>query len=136
MLAPTLESVKQVNDFVMSLFPGNETEYVSSDSVCQSDTDSDAQGQWFTTEFLNDIKCSGIPNHRLKLKVGVPVMLMRNIDQTAGLCNGTRLRINELGKNVIGVTILTGKNIGDKVLVPRMNLVPSDPGLPFKFQRR
>ncbi|XP_073219612.1 uncharacterized protein [Cicer arietinum] len=38
-------------------------------------------GDWFTLEFLNDMKCSRIPNHRLKLKIGVPVMLLRNIDQ-------------------------------------------------------
>ncbi|XP_073225768.1 uncharacterized protein [Cicer arietinum] len=51
---------------------------------------------WFTPEFLNDMKYSGIPNHRLKLKIDVPVMLLRNIDQASGLCNGTRLLINEL----------------------------------------
>lgn len=135
-LAPTLESVEQVNDFVISSIPGDETEYLSSDAVCQSDENSEVQGEWFTPEFLNEIKCSGIPNHKLKLKVGVPVMLMRNIDQAAGLCNGTRLLVNELGKNVIGATVLTGTNIGERILVPRMNLVPSDPGLPFKFQRR
>lgn len=63
-------------------------------------------------------------------------MLMRNIDQSARLCNGIRLMVNELGRNVIGATVLTGKNIGDKIFIARMNLVPSDPGLPFKFQRR
>ncbi|XP_072076577.1 uncharacterized protein [Arachis hypogaea] len=52
-----------------------------------------------------------------------------------GLCNGTRLIVNELGSNVIGVTV-TGKNIGDKVYIPRMNLIPSNSGLPFKLQRR
>jgi ATP-dependent DNA helicase PIF1 len=44
--------------------------------------------------------------------------------------------INVLGKNLISATVLTGTNIGDKVLIPRMNLIPSDPGLPFKFERR
>lgn len=135
-LAPTLESVERVNDYVISMIPGDLREYLSSDSVCQSDENSEVHGEWFTTEFLNEIKCSGIPNHKLFLKVGVPVILMRNIDQAAGLCNGTRLLVNELGNNVIGATVLTGTNIGDKILVPRMNLVPSDPGLPFKFQRR
>ncbi|KAL1308594.1 hypothetical protein AAHE18_17G118200 [Arachis hypogaea] len=47
-------------------------------------------------EFLNDIKCSGLPNHKLTLKSGVVVMLLQNIDQTLGLCN------------VIGVTVVTG----------------------------
>lgn len=44
--------------------------------------------------------------------------------------------VNHLGKNVIRATVLTGKNAGDVIFIPRMNLVPSDPGLPFKFQRR
>jgi len=39
------------------------------------------QSEWFTSEFLNEIKCLGIPNHRLKLKIGVPIMLVRSIDQ-------------------------------------------------------
>ncbi|CAJ2651719.1 unnamed protein product [Trifolium pratense] len=84
-LAPTLESVEHVNDYLMSIIPGTEREYLSCDSVCQSDSNSEIQPDWFTPEFLNDIKCSGIPNHRLKLKVGCPAMLMRNIDQAAGL---------------------------------------------------
>ncbi|XP_029151663.2 uncharacterized protein [Arachis hypogaea] len=135
-LAPTLESVEKVNDFVLTIFPGMEKEYLSSDTTCQADENEDVQQEWFTPEFLNDIKCSGLPNHKLTLKAGVAVMLLRNIDQTSGLCNGTRLIVNELGSNVIGATVVTGRNIGDKVYIPRMNLIPSDSGLPFKFQRR
>ncbi|KAL1371277.1 hypothetical protein AAHE18_01G120100 [Arachis hypogaea] len=135
-LAPTLESVEKVNDFVLTIFPGMEKEYLSSDTTCQADENEDVQQEWFTPEFLNDIKCSGLPNHKLTLKPGVAVMLLRNIDQTSGLCNGTRLIVNELGSNVIGATVVTGRNIGDKVYIPRMNLIPSDSGLPFKFQRR
>jgi len=63
-------------------------------------------------------------------------MLLRNIDQANGLCNGIRLQVNYLGKNVISVIVITGKNIGDKIFISRMNLVPSDYGLSFKFQRR
>jgi len=58
---------------------------------------------------LNDIKCSRIPNHSVKLKVGVPIMLLKNIDQANGLCNGTRLQVIYLGKNVIGAKVSTGK---------------------------
>ena len=75
-------------------------------------------------------------NHKLKLETGVPIMLLRNIDQAKGLCNGTRLQVNHLGKNVISATVITGKNIGDKIFIPRMDLVPSNSGLPFKFQRQ
>ena len=135
-LAPTLDSVEHVNEYMMSLIPGEEKEYLSSDSVCRSGENSDVQSEWFTTEFLNGIKSSGIPNHRLKLRVGCPVMLMRNIDQANGLCNGTRLTVTHLGKSTIAATVITGKRAGTRVFIPRMNLIPSDPGLPFKFRRR
>jgi ATP-dependent DNA helicase PIF1 len=63
-------------------------------------------------------------------------MLLRNIDQANGLCNGTRLQVNHLGKNIITATVITGKGAGQKVLIPRMDLVPTDSGFPFKFSRR
>jgi ATP-dependent DNA helicase PIF1 len=72
----------------------------------------------------------------LKFKVGCPVMMMRNIDQSGGLCNGTWLIIDVLGKYYIGATIITGKNVGDKIIILRLNLIPGDPRLPFKFTRR
>jgi len=78
-LAPTLDSVEHVNEYMMSLISGEEKEYLRSDSICRSGENFDVQSEWFTTEFLNGIKSSGIPNHRLR--VGCPVMLMRNIDQ-------------------------------------------------------
>jgi len=63
-------------------------------------------------------------------------MLLRNTDQANGLCNGTRLQVIHLGKNVIGAKVITGQNIGDKIFITRMNLTPSKSSLPFNFQRR
>jgi ATP-dependent DNA helicase PIF1 len=48
-----------------------------------------------------------MPNHKLYLKNGVVVMLLRNIDISSGLCNGTRLIITYMGTNVIGAQIAT-----------------------------
>ncbi|XP_045800265.1 uncharacterized protein LOC123894338 [Trifolium pratense] len=135
-LAPTLEIVKEVNDFVLSMIPGESQDYLSCDQPCKSDEDQEVQGDWFTSEFLNDIQCSGIPHHQLTLKVGVPVMLLRNIDQARGLCNGTRLQVKELGKNIITAVVINEKMDGEVVYIPRMDLIPSDSGLPFKFCRR
>ncbi|XP_076918911.1 uncharacterized protein LOC143579506 [Bidens hawaiensis] len=87
-------------------------------------------------DILNRIKASGLPNHKLVLKVGVPVMLLRNIDQKSGLCNGTRLKVVSLGKRIIQVEIISGSNIGDMHYIPRITLIHTDKKLHIKLQRR
>ncbi|XP_057440642.1 uncharacterized protein LOC130732647 [Lotus japonicus] len=96
--------------------------------------DSDIDAEWFTSEFINDVKCSGIPNLRIVLKVGVLIMLIQNLDQSVGLCNGTRLIVTALTPYIIVATALSGTK-SDKS-VPRLSLTPPDTGLPFKFSRR
>ncbi|XP_074318468.1 uncharacterized protein LOC141655281 [Silene latifolia] len=86
-LAPTHEIVEDVNDYVLSLIHEQERIYLSSDEVSRDDTTM-GEPDLYTTEFLNSIKCSSLPNHELRLKVGVMVMLLRNIDQSRELCNG------------------------------------------------
>ncbi|XP_019173001.1 PREDICTED: uncharacterized protein LOC109168432 [Ipomoea nil] len=135
-LAPTLDVVNAVNEYMTELHNAESRSYYSSDAVCKADGDNGIFGDVHTPEFLNSIRVSGLPNHTLTLKIGSPVMLMRNIDHSLGLCNGTRLIITKLADHVIEGEILTGPNKGTKVLIPRMSMAPSDPRLPFKFQRR
>ncbi|XP_057779966.1 uncharacterized protein LOC130998566 [Salvia miltiorrhiza] len=118
----------------MNTFDGRN--YLSSDTACRSNSSNSLFNEFHTPEFLNGIKCSGTPNHQLFLKIGTPVMLLRNIDHANGLCNGTRLIITRLGDRVLEARLLNGHNAGDIVLIPRLSLTPSDPRLPFKFQRR
>jgi ATP-dependent DNA helicase PIF1 len=135
-LTPKNVIVDAVNDYILDLIPGEEKVYLSYDSPCSCDSNVDIPDDVHTPEFLNTIVSSGLPNHRLKLKIGAPVMLMINMNQSLGLCNGTRLIVTKLGKYVIEGKILTGRNIGERVFVPRLSLIPSDKRLPFKFQRR
>ncbi|KAL1202767.1 hypothetical protein V5N11_031395 [Cardamine amara subsp. amara] len=96
-------------------------------------------GDWstqYTPEYLNSLDFPGIPNHRLCLKVGVPVMLLRNLNQKNGLCNGTRLVVTRLGNRVIEAEILTGTHVGEQVLIPRIMLSPNDSKEPFTLRRR
>ncbi|KAH7544828.1 hypothetical protein FEM48_Zijuj01G0027600 [Ziziphus jujuba var. spinosa] len=102
-LAPTLDIVESINNYVSSLNRTEENTYLSSDATCRSDSNIDLIGDLHTPEFLNAIKCSGIPNHQLKLKVDVPVMLLRSVDHSLRLCNGTRLVITRLGNHVLEV---------------------------------
>ncbi|XP_028753423.1 uncharacterized protein LOC114713014, partial [Neltuma alba] len=134
-LAPTIEVVDQINDHVCSMLDGEYVEYFSSDSITAADQDVEFQ-ELYTTEFLNTINCSGLPPHRLALKVGCPVMLIRNIDQASGLCNGTRLQTTFLGKHFIKAIALNGTSVGQEVLIHRMDMNPSETKLPFTMVRR
>ncbi|XP_076911125.1 uncharacterized protein LOC143568997 [Bidens hawaiensis] len=137
LLAPTNDVVHEINDRLLELFPGDPVEYLSSDSVAKSDyIDGNVDPTLYSTEILNGLKISRLPNHKLMLKVGVPVMLLRNIDQKKGLCNGTRLQVVSLGMHVIEVKILSGNNNGERISIPRIAMTPSDKNIAFTFTRR
>ncbi|XP_058748505.1 uncharacterized protein LOC131621467 [Vicia villosa] len=70
------------------------------------------------------------------IKVGTPIMLMRNIDQAEGLCNDTRLCITKMAAHVLEASIMGGKGLGNLVYIPRMDMSPSQSPWPFKLNRR
>jgi len=135
-LAPKNSIVDRINEYVLDLLPGEEKIYLSYDSPLANKTGTDGVDDVHTPEFLNTMVASGLPNHKLRLKVGVLMMLLRNIDQSLRLCNGTRLVITRMGKFVLEGQVIFGSNIGDKVFIPRLSLIPSDTIIPFKFQRK
>ena len=100
-------------------------EYLSSDSVDKLESIESCHFQSITTEFLNSFTTSNLPYHSIKLKIGSPIMLLRNLDQTQGLCNGTRFVVTKMEKHVIAAEIISGKNIGLTVYIPRMSMSPS-----------
>ncbi|GKB98083.1 ATP-dependent DNA helicase PIF1-like protein [Tanacetum coccineum] len=136
-LAPTHEMVDIINKRMLSLIPREVKIYESSDSVSVADADdTNFNLDLYTTDFLNTIKVSGVPHHMLALKIGAPVMCMRNIDQKAGLCNGTRLQILRMGINIIEGKIISGGKVGEICAIPRMVITPTDNKMPFKLNRR
>ncbi|KAF1892864.1 hypothetical protein Lal_00035508 [Lupinus albus] len=83
-IASTIDIVDQINEYVLSIIPGEEKDYLSSDSVDMSDINYIETVNILTTKFLNTLSTSGLPNHKIKLKVGTPIMLLRNLDQSEG----------------------------------------------------
>ncbi|XP_065631609.1 uncharacterized protein LOC112014932 [Quercus suber] len=108
-LAPTNEVVEELNDYIVSSLNGEVHEYLSSDSICKASSNVPNQDLLYTVEFLNTLRFPGLPNHKLTLKIGLPVMLLRNLNQNEGLCNGTRLIITRLATWVIEAEIITGE---------------------------
>lgn len=135
-LAPTHEYVDKLNDRMMSQLQGREKVCYSSNSMLDIDVDFNYDESLYTTEFLNTIRMSGIPHHKLVLKVGAPIMCLHNIDQRGGLCNGTRLKIVRIGVNNIEAKIISGGKLGMVVAIPRMKISPFDKKMPFQLNRR
>jgi hypothetical protein len=135
-LTPTNEIAEDVNEHVLSMVPGEEREYLSCDTTGNSADGIRNIDIFYPVEVLNTIKVNNFPYHRLVLKRGVPIMLLRNICQAAGLCNGTRLIVSRLAEKVIEAIVMTGSNIGDIVYIPRICLTARDPKWPFTLHRR
>jgi len=78
---PKNSIIDQINNYMPDLLPGEEKIYLSYDTPYSRNPNVDVVSDVHTSEFLNTINALGLPNHKLRLKVGVSVMLLRNIDK-------------------------------------------------------
>ncbi|KAD2047928.1 hypothetical protein E3N88_41969 [Mikania micrantha] len=135
-VCPKNDTASYINRLVLEMAPGQIFTYLSTDSIIPHTGDRGDTEILYPVEYLNHLDFSGIPAHELNLKVNSPVILMRNLNQTCGLCNGTRLLISQLLPKVIEAIIITGNAIGQRVYIPRISFVHNDKELPFVFKRR
>lgn len=126
-LAAKNKDVDDLNYIIQNDIIGTMHLFKSIDCVTNED-----EATNYPIEFLNSLDVPGLPPHNLHLKVGSVVIMLRNINPPK-LCNGTRLVVSKLMKNVICATILKGKFEGEEVLIPRIPMIPTD--LPFEFKR-
>ena len=63
-------------------------------------------------------------------------MLLRNLNVSKGLLNGTRLIVRKLYENCLDLQVISGEKAGERILLPRIDLSPADSSLPFSFKRR
>ncbi|KAF7123912.1 hypothetical protein RHSIM_Rhsim12G0101400 [Rhododendron simsii] len=102
-LATRNESVDMLNE---KLIAGEERKYVSHDEAI------DDTHCYYLDEFFNTLTSNGLPPHELVLKVNSPIMLLKNLNPSVGLCNGTRMVCKGFQRNVIHAEITLGQQAG------------------------
>jgi len=78
--------------------------YLSVDSIDRSEINDREAFNVTTPEFLNCLRISGLPNHKVTLKIGTPIMVLRNLDQFV-----TRLIVTRLSSRVLEANIMSRK---------------------------
>ena len=132
-LTPCNNTSLTINQQILQQQVGDVTTYFAADHAEVPDNPDEANN--YPQEFLHTLAPSGMPRHTLELQVGCIVMLLRNLDPTNGLCNGTRLFVRHLYRNSIRAEGLGGSHAGNLVLIPKVMLRPSDAHMPFQLCR-
>ena len=130
-LAPTNREVDKINSLMIDKLSGQLITLQSSDGL-----DNDRDAYRYNVEYINTLNPSGLPASRLTLKPGMPVMLMRNLNPTEGLCNGTRLVFKRMLSHRLLVCRTVGLDVDRDVYIPRITLRPKERQFPFEWSRR
>jgi ATP-dependent exoDNAse (exonuclease V) alpha subunit len=136
-LAARNKDIHSLNSTILARVPGHEHTYTSADSYTM-ESPTACENNDVPVEFLHSLNASGLPIAHLTLKVGCPIIILRNIDSKRGLCNGTRATIIQMSNRLLEIRLITGDHAGETALIPRITLSPSLTALDFaiKLNRR
>lgn len=126
-LTPLNVDADQINSFILDKISGEERTYLSANMII---TDDETEADLYPIESIYGDTPNGFPHHRLVLKVGCIVMLLKNIKIYMGLCNGTRLKIIALHDDIIECEILFGKHKGKQYYISKHRFTPDTKNLP------
>jgi hypothetical protein len=136
-LAPRNSDVSDVNDTLLDKMTGDTKTYYSADEVIHEPGADDDSHLPITPEFLRSVNSTSLPPGELKVKIGCPLILLRNLSPSHGLCNGSRMIVTGMSERVLQVCLLGGDHNGEVALIPRISLIPtSTPAFTFKIKRR
>jgi hypothetical protein len=131
------QAVNDLNSTILARFPGPARVFHSVDSIPLSEQLGEGDPMLnYPTEYLNNFNCGSMPLAKLELKIGCPVMVLKNLDAANGVCNGSRGILTKFDSRVLEIRLLTGEHAGQKVFIPRVANEPGEDENAFKFTRR
>jgi ATP-dependent DNA helicase PIF1 len=80
LLAPRNDTVTELNKTLLDSMPCQLDSFKNADTIIE-----DSGIDIYPTEHLNPIDVSNLPSHGLDLKIGSPVVLLRNLDRSGGM---------------------------------------------------
>ncbi|XP_023739552.1 uncharacterized protein LOC111887620 [Lactuca sativa] len=135
-VCPTNDSTDEINAHVLKMVTTGARVYNNTYTMHPNGKHTSHLEGLYPIEYLNQLSFPRIPPHELLLKVDYLIMLLRNINQREGLCNGTRMIVSQLLPSVIKATIITGTSIRKRVYIPRIKFIHKSSDLPFIFSRK
>ena len=128
------ETAAEINAQILSTLRGEMHEFHAVDTAVS--TDGGILADQLNPEFLATFTPSGLPPAKLELKIGAPIILLRNLNPRQGLCNGTRLVITRYTRFCIEAQILGGPHHGEIRLIPRITLHSTEGDYPWIHARK
>lgn len=137
-LSVTNKEVHSINEKLINRWASNGDDsesriYLSADSIAEKEG---INPNYFPAEFLNTLTIGGLPAHKLELRRGCPLILLRNLDTKKGLVNGTRLIVRRMFDRVLDCEVMNGFSKGSRVFIPRITCTSLSTQLPFSLQRK
>lgn len=121
-----------INTELLLRFAREDHEIFSEDSADGNDED----GFEISTENLQQWETPGLSFSKLHLKLGAPVMLLRNIDQSGGLNNDSQLILTRIGRYNLEGQHFGRDHDGELKIIPRIPLTSVEGELSFIFTQR
>lgn len=133
---PLNDTIDEINTIINDMIDGASKQYRTFDEIVKTTDNITEQELTYPIEFLNSLTFNGFLNHYLHLKEGMLIISLRNMNPALEMCNGTRLIIIHLRNWIKEEKIMTGSNIGAKVLTLRIVLTITGHKWPFDLRRK
>lgn len=88
-LSPRNDDVAELNKYIMNQLLCEQKKYFNSDCLCERSGSKNDENLLYPPEFLSSFSFYRMVDYSLTFDSRAPVILLRNLNQIAGLCNGT-----------------------------------------------
>ncbi len=103
----------------------------------EEEDENSQNGLRYPVEHLNSLTAGpALPYHRIQLKKGFKVMLLRNLCPQEGHVNGARHTVEHMSNNLLHLKVAVGSHAGKRLTLPRVPCGPEDDNFPIPGFKR